>query len=46
MQEIIEFPVIIFNTKTLEIESIFHHYIKPEVHPNLTEFCKELTKIS
>lgn len=44
-QEIIEFPVLKVNAKTLEIESVFHHYVQPEVHAQLTPFCTELTGI-
>ncbi|KAK3612359.1 hypothetical protein CHS0354_011080 [Potamilus streckersoni] len=44
-QEIIEFPVLKVNSKTLETESIFHHYVEPDVHNKLTSFCIELTGI-
>jgi len=43
--EIIEFPTVLVNAKTLEIEDEFHLYIKPEKNPILTTFCKELTGI-
>ncbi|XP_014775121.1 ERI1 exoribonuclease 3 isoform X2 [Octopus bimaculoides] len=44
-QEIIEFPVLKLNSKTLETEAKFHRYIKPQVNPILTPFCTELTGI-
>ncbi|KAL5021933.1 hypothetical protein ScPMuIL_001088 [Solemya velum] len=44
-QEIIEFPVLKVNSRTLETESIFHQYVQPRVHPELTGFCVELTGI-
>lgn len=34
------------NVKTGIIEKEFHHYIKPDVHPILSEFCTELTGIT
>ena len=45
-QEIIEFPTLLMNVKTGEIEREFHFYIKPDVHPTLSEFCTELTGIT
>ncbi|XP_069794923.1 ERI1 exoribonuclease 3-like isoform X3 [Narcine bancroftii] len=44
-QEIIEFPILKLHGRTLEIESIFHTYVQPVVHPTLTPFCTELTGI-
>lgn len=44
-QEVIEFPCLKMNAKTLEIDSVFHQYVKPETHPILTPFCTELTGI-
>ncbi|XP_046405931.1 ERI1 exoribonuclease 3-like isoform X2 [Ischnura elegans] len=44
-QEIIEFPCLKMNSKTLEIESHFHQYVMPELNPVLTPFCVELTGI-
>ncbi|XP_053897668.1 ERI1 exoribonuclease 2 isoform X1 [Malaclemys terrapin pileata] len=44
-QEIIEFPAVLLNTSTGEIESEFHMYVQPEEHPILSEFCTELTGI-
>lgn len=45
-QEIIEFPIVLLNTRTLQIEREFHHYIKPTAHPRLSAFCTELTGIT
>eukprot|EP01097_Dermamoeba_algensis_P008944 TRINITY_DN6154_c0_g1_i3.p1 TRINITY_DN6154_c0_g1~~TRINITY_DN6154_c0_g1_i3.p1 ORF type:complete len:212 (+),score=31.12 TRINITY_DN6154_c0_g1_i3:116-751(+) len=44
-QEIIEFPTVVLNAKTLEIETEFHSYCKPVHQPQLTKFCQELTGI-
>ncbi|RWS23663.1 ERI1 exoribonuclease 3-like protein [Leptotrombidium deliense] len=43
--EIIEFPVLKVNSKTFQIESVFHTYIKPKINPELTIFCVKLTGI-
>ena len=45
-QEIIEFPCLKLSTKTFDIESEFHHYVRPKFHPKLTEFCTHLTGIT
>jgi inhibitor of KinA sporulation pathway (predicted exonuclease) len=45
-QEIIEFPTILFNLATRTIEKTFHHYIRPDINPTLSEFCKDLTGIN
>ena len=45
-QEIIEFPCLKISTKTFEITSEFHHFVKPKFHPKLTEFCTHLTGIT
>ncbi|XP_076462593.1 ERI1 exoribonuclease 3-like [Babylonia areolata] len=44
-QEIIEFPVLKFNWKSLQVESEFHQYVQPRVHRELSPFCIELTGI-
>lgn len=44
-QEIIEFPCAAVSTTTWKIENVFHEYIKPRIHPELTPFCIELTGI-
>ncbi|XP_029424507.1 ERI1 exoribonuclease 2 isoform X6 [Nannospalax galili] len=43
--EIIEFPAVLLNASTGEIESEFHAYVQPQEHPTLSEFCMELTGI-
>ncbi|XP_029006723.1 ERI1 exoribonuclease 2 isoform X3 [Betta splendens] len=45
-QEIIEFPAVLLNTSTGEIESEFHTYVQPQEHPILSKFCTELTGIT
>ncbi|PVD38258.1 hypothetical protein C0Q70_00869 [Pomacea canaliculata] len=42
----VEFPAVLLNTKTGEIESEFHYYIQPQEHPTLSDFCKQLTGIT
>ncbi|KAF7236468.1 3'-5' exoribonuclease 1 [Varanus komodoensis] len=44
--EIIEFPIVLLNTRTLEIEDTFQQYVKPEINPQLSDFCINLTGIS
>ncbi|NXF97575.1 ERI2 exoribonuclease, partial [Eubucco bourcierii] len=44
--EIIEFPAVLLNTSTGDIESEFHTYVQPQEHPILSEFCTELTGIT
>ncbi|XP_009983144.1 PREDICTED: ERI1 exoribonuclease 2, partial [Tauraco erythrolophus] len=41
-----EFPAVLLNTSTGEIESEFHTYVQPQEHPILSEFCTELTGIT
>jgi len=43
--EIIEFPVVVLDVKTLKEVARFHQYVRPVVHPRLTEFCTRLTGI-
>ncbi|XP_076004118.1 ERI1 exoribonuclease 2 [Genypterus blacodes] len=45
-QEIIEFPAVLLNTSTGEVESEFHAYVQPHEHPILSAFCTELTGIT
>ncbi|XP_060076121.1 ERI1 exoribonuclease 2-like [Ylistrum balloti] len=45
-QEIIEFPAVLLNTTTGDIESEFHYYVQPQEQPILSEFCQELTGIT
>uniref|UniRef100_A0A803KEH6 3'-5' exoribonuclease 1 n=1 Tax=Xenopus tropicalis TaxID=8364 RepID=A0A803KEH6_XENTR len=44
--EIIEFPIVLLNTHTLEIEDVFQRYVRPEINPQLSEFCVNLTGIT
>eukprot|EP00118_Oscarella_pearsei_P021582 m.242896 g.242896 ORF g.242896 m.242896 type:complete len:206 (+) comp40229_c2_seq21:1637-2254(+) len=44
--EIIEFAVVLLNSKTLKTEDTFHFYVQPTVNPNLTRFCIKLTGIA
>ena len=43
--EIIEFPTLLFNIRTKEVEATFHEYVRPVRHTTLTEFCTNLTGI-
>ncbi|KAK7113563.1 ERI1 exoribonuclease 2-like [Littorina saxatilis] len=45
-QEIIEFPAVLLNTKTGEIESEFQYYVQPQENPTLSTFCQQLTGIT
>ncbi|KAJ3676564.1 hypothetical protein LUZ60_003976 [Juncus effusus] len=44
-QEIIEFPSVLINTQTGQLEASFQTYVRPMYNQRLTEFCKELTGI-
>ncbi|OQV21113.1 ERI1 exoribonuclease 3 [Hypsibius exemplaris] len=44
-QEIIEFPVIKIDARTMEPTASFHEYVLPTVHPQLSPFCTNLTGI-
>lgn len=44
-QEIIEFPSVIVNSVTGQLEDFFQIYVRPAYHQHLTDFCKELTGI-
>lgn len=46
LQEIIEFPAILVDTKQKKIISTFHEYCRPILNPKLSEFCKTLTGIA
>nr|CAH8849692.1 unnamed protein product [Trichobilharzia regenti] len=43
--EIIEFPILLYNTRLRKCVSVFHAYCKPKLHPDLSEFCTDLTQI-
>ncbi|GAA37315.2 3'-5' exoribonuclease 1 [Clonorchis sinensis] len=44
--EIIEFPILLYNTRTRKCIGVFHAYCKPKLRPDLTAFCTSLTQIS
>ena len=46
VSEIIEIGAVKFNKKTCDIVGEFNVFIKPEYHPKLSPFCKELTSIT
>ncbi len=43
--EIIEIGAVMLNSSTWNIDSEFQQFIKPIIHPQLTDFCTELTTI-
>lgn len=45
-QEIIEFPAVLLNLESGEIEKEFHKYLRPVEIPELSDYCKNLTGIS
>lgn len=45
-QEIIEWPTVFVNRRTLQVDFEFHQYVRPVYHPKLTPFCTELTGIT
>ncbi|KAK2500626.1 hypothetical protein MC885_009263 [Smutsia gigantea] len=46
IHEIIEFPVVLLNTHSLEIEDTFQQYVRPEINTQLSDFCINLTGIT
>ncbi|KAK9123275.1 hypothetical protein Sjap_012877 [Stephania japonica] len=44
-QEIIEFPSVLVNSMTGQVEDFFQRYVRPAVNQHLSDFCKELTGI-
>ncbi|KAK7571894.1 hypothetical protein V9T40_014366 [Parthenolecanium corni] len=44
-QEIIEFPCLVLNSTSYNIEAKFHKYVKPKFNP-ISPFCTELTGIA
>jgi inhibitor of KinA sporulation pathway (predicted exonuclease) len=44
--EIIEFAAVLVRKATLIIEDDFTMFVKPVIHPELTEYCKNLTNIT
>ncbi|XP_058794721.1 ERI1 exoribonuclease 3 [Phymastichus coffea] len=45
-QEIIEFPCLVLSCDDWEVKDVFHRYVKPKVHVELSTFCSELTGIT
>jgi 3'-5' exoribonuclease 1 len=43
--EIIEFPAVFLNARTLQVDMEFHSFVRPVEHPVLTDFCCQLTGI-
>ena len=43
--EIIEFPVLVVDGESFQIQHKFHRYVKPKINPQLTNFCINLTGI-
>jgi ERI1 exoribonuclease 3 len=43
--EIIEFPICVIDILTRKIIDEYHTYVKPTLHPILTDFCTNLTGI-
>lgn len=44
-QEIIEFPSVIVNSVTGQLEACFQTYVRPTCNQHLSDFCKDLTGI-
>ncbi|VDD79966.1 unnamed protein product [Mesocestoides corti] len=44
--EIIEFPVLLYDTRQRKCVGVFHSYCRPTRNPLLSSFCKSLTQIS
>ncbi|XP_056682543.1 uncharacterized protein [Spinacia oleracea] len=42
-QEIIEFPSVVVNSRTGQLEDCFQMYVRPTHHNLLSDFCKSLT---
>lgn len=45
-QEVIEFPCLAVSTADWTLKNTFHEYVRPRVHPELSEFCTSLTGIT
>jgi len=45
LHEIIEFPAVFMNARTLQVDLEFHRYVRPTERPRLSKFCTELTGI-
>ncbi|EJU04421.1 exonuclease RNase T and DNA polymerase III [Dacryopinax primogenitus] len=46
VQEVIEFPCIVYSMEQEYPTAMFHEYVKPLLSPHLTDFCTRLTGIS
>ncbi|XP_062868087.1 3'-5' exoribonuclease 1 [Trichomycterus rosablanca] len=46
VHEIIEFPMVLIDTRSMEITDSFQEYVQPEVNPLLSDFCVKLTGIT
>ncbi|KAH9937101.1 exonuclease RNase T and DNA polymerase III [Fomitopsis serialis] len=46
VNEIIEFPTLVYDLEEDRVQSTFHEYVRPVVHPKLTNFCKDFTGIT
>jgi inhibitor of KinA sporulation pathway (predicted exonuclease) len=46
VQEIIEFPAVLVDANQKVIVDCFREYVKPKLHPELSEFCVDFTGIS
>jgi ERI1 exoribonuclease 3 len=44
-QEIIEIPCVVLSAENWKVKDVFHKYVKPKVHPEISYFCTELTGI-
>lgn len=44
--EIIEIGAVLLNSKTLQVDGEYQTFIKPILHPELTDFCQSLTSIT
>eukprot|EP00796_Vickermania_ingenoplastis_P005540 gene5540-3996_t len=44
-QEIIEFPLVVVDAKQAEVVTQFQRYVRPQIRPQLSPFCTELTGI-
>ena len=43
--EIIEFSSVLVDGATGQLESTFHTYVRPQQHPKLTDYCRDLNGI-
>lgn len=44
--EIVEIAAVMQNSRTFEVEAEFNTFVRPLRHPELTEFCTRLTRIT